>query len=54
MSRVDVIKAEKGKFKVLVNFIQQGVHYTTSSIANREATAIHSTMPNASLTLVQE
>ena len=54
MSRIDVLPAEKGKFRVLVNFIQRGVLYKASLVANHEATMIHDTMPNAELKLIEE
>jgi len=55
MSRIDVLPAEKGKFRVLVNFIQRGVLYKSSSIANYEAELIHLTMPTSTeLKLIQE
>ena len=32
-----VVPAEKGKFKVLVNFIQRGIEYSTKAQAEKEA-----------------
>jgi len=37
MNRIDVVPAEDGKFKVLHNFIQHGVPYSTEAHANKEA-----------------
>jgi len=51
MSRIDVVPAEKGKFKVLVNFTQRGVPYSTLAHANKEATQLHKVMPQADLHL---
>jgi hypothetical protein len=52
MSRIDVVPAEKGRFKVLVNFMQRGVAYSNPALANKEATAIHIKMPHATLSLI--
>jgi len=54
MSRIDVVPAEKGKFKILVNFIQRGIEYVSPDLANQEAIAIHQGMPHASLSLIKE
>ena len=40
MSRIDVVPAEKGKFKVLVNFIQRGIEYSSKALAEHEADKI--------------
>ena len=40
MPRVDVVPASKGKFKVLVNFIQRGIDYSSEEMAIREANKI--------------
>jgi hypothetical protein len=40
MPKVHVVPAEKGRFKVLVNFIQQGVEYATQEQAEKEAKKI--------------
>jgi len=53
MSRIDVVPADKEKFKVLVNFMQRGVPYSTAAYANKEATAVHKEMPQAKLTLAK-
>jgi hypothetical protein len=37
MSRIDVVPADKGKFKVLVNFVQRGIDYSSKSLAEHEA-----------------
>jgi len=37
MKNVIVVPAEKGKFKVLVNFIQRGIAYASKELAEAEA-----------------
>ena len=37
MNRIDVVPAEDGKFKVLHNFIQHGISYSTKELAEQEA-----------------
>ena len=37
MKNVTVVPADKGKFKVLVNFIQRGIEYSSEALANIEA-----------------
>lgn len=37
MSKIHVVKSEKGKFKVLVNWIQNGVELSSPEIANAHA-----------------
>ena len=37
---VRVVKGENGKYKVLVNFIQQGIEYSNESLARLEANKI--------------
>jgi len=37
MNRIDVVPAEDGRFKVLHNFIQYGVDYSTKEQADKEA-----------------
>lgn len=41
MSRIDVVPAAKGKFKVLVNFQQRGIEYNNAAQANKEAQTFH-------------
>ena len=40
MPTIIVVPAEKGRFKVLVNYIQRGIEYTTKELAEREANKI--------------
>ena len=55
MSRIDVISADKGKFKIMVNFIQWGAALSSAAIANREAQSFHdSERPTFDLNLVKE
>ena len=53
MSRIDVVPAEKHKFKVLVNFIQRGVDFSSGELANLQAKKIHCNIPNAQLHLIK-
>jgi hypothetical protein len=41
MSRIDVVPAEKKKFKVLINFIQEGADFSEARTANTQATQLH-------------
>jgi hypothetical protein len=53
MSQIDVVPDGK-KFKILVNFIQRGISYSSADLANQEAERIHSDeMPNGSLRLAK-
>ena len=47
MSRVDVVPAEKGKYKVLVNFIQRGIEYSSKALAEHEADKIRNPQKKA-------
>jgi len=50
---IAVVPAEKKGYKVLVNWIQRGVVYSTSSIANQEAKKVKERVyPQAQLFLV--
>lgn len=40
MKNVVVVPSEKGKFKVLVNFIKRGVDYSTEALAEAQANKI--------------
>jgi len=40
MPDITVRAADKGKFKVLVNYVQQGVAYSSEKQANHEANKI--------------
>jgi hypothetical protein len=51
MSRIDVVPAEKKKFKILVNFIQRGIEFNSDSLANKEAEKLHEQIPHAELNL---
>jgi len=42
MKKVVVVPTGKGKFKILVNFIQRGVDYSTKAIADHQAELIRS------------
>jgi len=37
MKNIIVVPAEKGKFKVLVDFIQRGIEYSSEALAKQEA-----------------
>ena len=37
MPRVTVAEADKGKFKVLINFLQEGIEYSSKELAEQEA-----------------
>ena len=37
MPNIIVVPAEKGKFKVLVNYVQRGIDYSSEALANQEA-----------------
>jgi hypothetical protein len=49
MSRIDVVHGDKGKFKVLVNFIQRGPEYSSTDVANTQAKHIKNEIPAAEL-----
>jgi len=53
MSRIDVLPAEKNHFKVLVNFVQRGVSYSTAAHANKEAQSVCNSMVNVELHLAK-
>ncbi|MFA7219040.1 MAG: hypothetical protein WC119_00745 [Synergistaceae bacterium] len=54
MSRIDVLPSDKkGKFRVLVDFIQRGVAYSSPISANREAETLSKKMPRAELHLAE-
>lgn len=40
MPDVRVVPAEKGKYKVLINYLQQGIDYTSEQLAVQEANKI--------------
>ena len=40
MPTIVVVPAEKGKFKVLVNYVQQGVEYSSKELAQTQANKI--------------
>ena len=52
VSRIDVVPADKNRFKVLVNFVQRGVSYKTAVHANKEAETVGKTIPNVEIHLV--
>jgi len=39
MSRIDVVPSDK-KWKILINFVQQGVELSSPDLANQEAEAL--------------
>ena len=53
MSRIDVVPAEKKKFKVLVNFIQKGIPFSSPELANSEAAKLHAENPRLELHLAK-
>lgn len=53
MSRIDVVQRDKGKFRVLVNFIQYGTELTSPILANQTAEQLKErTYPKAEIHLV--
>lgn len=44
MPTVTVTQGSKGKFKVLINYIQRGPEYSTKAIADHEASKIRETL----------
>jgi hypothetical protein len=44
---INVVPADKGKFKILVNFIKEGIDYSTATLANQEAKKLLDKYPNA-------
>ena len=54
MDQIAVVPSERGKFKVLVNFIQRGIDYATARLANLEAGKIKVEMPHAKIQFVEE
>ena len=52
MSRIDVVPADKSKFKVMVNFIQRGIEFHSDALANEEAKKLHNQIPHAELHLL--
>ena len=52
MSRIDVVPSEKGKFTVLVNFVQFGVALSSALLANKTAEDVQAKQyPHAELHL---
>ena len=37
MNRIEVVPSDKGKFKILRNFIKQGIDYSSKELAVKEA-----------------
>ena len=55
MARIDVVPDGKGKFRVLVNFVQFGAELTDPRLANKAAKEAHkSYYHNHDLNLVNE
>jgi len=40
MKDIRVVQTEEGKFKVLVNYIQEGIAYSTKDQADKEAETV--------------
>ena len=40
MKNIIVVPADKGKYKVLINYIQQGIEYSSRELAESEANKI--------------
>lgn len=53
MSRIDVVPADKGRFRVLVNFIARGIEYSNAQHANSEAQKFHTDNPQYELHLAK-
>ena len=55
MSRIDVVPGDEHKFKVLVNFVQNGVELSSRDLANQEAVALKKKhYPKAEMHLCKE
>jgi len=52
--RIDVIKGEKKKFKVMLNFVQWGAALSSFTLANSAAANVQKSYPHASLHLYKE
>jgi len=52
MSRIDVVHADKNKFKIMINFVQRGIEFNSDALANQEAKKLHSQIPHAELHLI--
>lgn len=46
MNSIIVVPADDGKFKVLHNYIQHGINYSTEAQANKEANELRNKFPN--------
>jgi hypothetical protein len=53
MNRIDVVESGK-KFKVLINFIQRGIDYSSATLANQEAIKIHAGKTHITLNLFKK
>ena len=53
MSRIDVVPAEKGKFKVMVNFVQYGSQVSSVILADHIAETVKKIYPQAALNLLK-
>lgn len=51
---ITVTKGEKGKFKILVNFIQEGVELSSAELANHNAVKLQKRYPAAIIILFNE
>jgi hypothetical protein len=53
MSRIEVVRDGKKRWKVMVNYVKRGVSVTSPLLANKEATAIKDKeLPHAELHLI--
>ena len=52
MCRIDVLAAERKGYRVMINFIQQGIVFSTPELANDKAKQAHAEMPAADLHLL--
>jgi hypothetical protein len=51
---ITVVPADKGRFKVLVNFIQRGIEYSNAPLANHEAKKLLDIYPHAMVSYAEE
>lgn len=54
MATTIAVVPEGKKFKVLINYIQEGIAYPTARFANQEATKLSETRPTDHLILYKE
>lgn len=51
--RIEVVSAPKGKFKVMVDFVQRGILYSSPCQANQEAEDLSKKVMNSTLHLFE-